>query len=85
MDYIEIILRRKNYSIMKVKEDTFYISKNEHGTYGEFNDFVLQVKINPKNNMVVNWHIEEISIDKNVLQTISKEQISLFQFCKELL
>ena len=41
MDVIDIILRKHNYSIMKVKKDILYIIKNEHGTYGEFNDFIL--------------------------------------------
>ena len=85
MEYIDIILRKNNYSIMKVKTDTFYIIKNEHGTYGEFNDFILEVKINTETNMVLNWAINEISIDKNILNNLSKEQISLFQFCKELI
>jgi hypothetical protein len=85
MDYIDIMLTKNNYSMMKVKNDTFYIIKNEHGTYGEFNDFILEVKINPENNMVLNWSINEISVDKNVLNELSKEEISLFQFCKELI
>ena len=85
MDYIDIILSKNNYSIMKVKRDTFYIIKNEHGTYGEFNDFILEVKINPENNIVLNWSINEISVDKNILNNLSKEQISLFQFCEELI
>ena len=33
MDVIDIILRKHNYSIMKVKKDILYIIKNEHGTY----------------------------------------------------
>jgi hypothetical protein len=85
MDYIDIILAKNNYSIMKVKTDTFYIIKNEHGTYGEFNDFILEVKINPENNIVLNWSINEISVDKNILNNLSKEQISLFKFCNELI
>ncbi len=85
MDYIDIILKKNNYSIMKIKRDTFYIIKNEHGTYGEFNDFILEVKINPENNIVLNWSINEISVDKNILNNLSKEQISLFKFCDQLI
>ncbi len=85
MEYVDIILGKNNYSTMKVKRDTFYIIKNEHGTYGEFNDFILEVKINPENNMVLNWSINEISVDKNILNNLSKEKISLFKFCEELI
>ncbi len=85
MDVIDIILRKHNYSIMKVKKDILYIIKNEHGTYGEFNDFILEVKINPENNMILNWSVNEISVNKDILNYLSKEQMSLFKFCKELI
>lgn len=85
MEHIDIILRKHNYSTMKVKSDTLYIIKNEHGTYGEFNDFILEVKLNTDNNIVLNWFIREISIDKNILINLSKKQISLFEFCEELI
>jgi hypothetical protein len=84
MEHIDIILRKYNYSIMKLNADTFYIIKNEHGTYGEFNDFILEVKINPDTNMVLKWSINEINVDSNILINLSKEEISLFAFFKEL-
>ena len=85
MEHIEIILRKHNYSIMKIKKDMYYVIKNEHGTYGEFSDFTLEMQINPTLNIVTNWTINDISVDENILNILSKCPVSLTQFCKELI
>lgn len=84
MDYMNSILTKHNYSVMRVKQDTYYIIKNERGTYSELNDYVLEVKLSPDNKKVLSWIITEISIDKAVLKGLPKGSISLAQFCEEL-
>jgi len=84
MDYMNYILIKHNYSVMRVKQDTYYIIKNERGTYSELNDYVLEVKLSPDNKTVLSWTIKELSINKAVLKGIPKAPISLAQFCEEL-
>ena len=35
--------------------------------------------------MILNWSVNEISVNKDILNYLSKEQMSLFKFCKELI
>ena len=64
MDYhlIDYIIRKKNYSLWRSCEHKFEIIKNEHGTYGEYNDFVIKVELSNNNTNVVS--VEVVSDDK---------------------
>lgn len=59
LDYnqIEYIIRRKNYCLWKITDGKFDIIKNEHGTYGEYFDFIITVKIVPETCIVNSWKI----------------------------
>jgi hypothetical protein len=36
MEFAETLLVAHGYSVIKIRKDSWYIVKNEHGTYGEF-------------------------------------------------
>lgn len=59
LDYkqIDYIIQRKNYCLWKITDDTFDIIKNEHGTFGEYFDFIITVKIDINTNIVSSWKI----------------------------
>lgn len=84
MDYMNYTLTKHNYSVMMVKQYTYYIIKNERGTYSEFNDYVLEVKLSSDNKKVLSWSIIEMSIDKSAVNGLTKAPISLAKFCDEL-
>lgn len=59
LDYTQIdyIIRRKNFCLWKITDEKFDIIKNEHGTYGEYFDFIITVKIVPQTYVVKSWKI----------------------------
>ena len=65
MDYhiIDYIVRKKNYSLWRSCKNKFDIIKNEHGTYGEYNDFVIKIELCDNNNYIIN--VDVISDDKD--------------------
>ena len=55
MDYhiIDYIIRKKNYSLWRSCKNKFNLIKNEHGTYGEYNDFVIKIEICDNSNSIL--------------------------------
>ena len=72
MDYhiIDYIVRKKNYSLWRSCKNKFDIIKNEHGTYGEYNDFVIKIELCDNNNYIIN--VDVISDDKDYEKKIKK-------------
>lgn len=87
MDYhiIDYIIRQKNYSLWRSCENKFDIIKNEHGTYGEYYDFIISIVLD--NNYIVKCDV--ITHDKEYKKEIqifineitSKCNIKLDKFC----
>ena len=59
LDYkqIDYIIRKKKYGLWKITDNTFDIIKNEHGTFGEYFDFIITVIIDTNTNIVKSWNI----------------------------
>lgn len=71
MDYriIDYIIRKKNYSLWRYCKNKFDIIKNEHGTYGEYYDFIIKIEL-CNNNCIIN--VDVISHDKDYENQIKK-------------
>ncbi len=92
MDYhiIDYIIRKKNYSLWRFCKNKFDIIKNEHGTYGEYYDFIIQIEV-CDNNYIIN--VDVISDDKNYEKQIKKivneiivsENVQFDKFCFAIL
>lgn len=54
MDYhiIEYIIRKKNYSLWNYGNNKFDITKNEHGVYGEYYDFIIKIDVCDNTNCI---------------------------------
>ena len=72
MDYhlIDYIIRPKNYSIWPICKNKYDIIKNEHGTYGEFYDFIISLYLDENTHSIVNCDI--IADDNEYKQNIKK-------------
>lgn len=69
---IKYILRKKNFSLYLVNDDEIDIIKNENGTYGEFNDFIINIKINKYTNKVLSWKVILPNKNEMYLMEINK-------------
>jgi hypothetical protein len=68
---IDYIIRKQKYCLWKLTDDTFDIIKNEHGTFGEYFDFIITVKIDINTNIVSTWEISNSGTSsKNYIQEI---------------
>lgn len=66
---IDYIIRKQNYSLWRVCKNKFDIIKNEHGTYGEYSDFIINIEV-CDNNSIIN--VDVISDDKDCEKQIKK-------------
>lgn len=90
-DYNQIvyIMQQKKFSLFKISNSVFNIIKNEHGTFGEFFDYLISITVNTKTNCVIHWTIsdsgtssdEYISNIKSQLKTIFNTQTSFTDVC----
>tara|TARA_B100000073_G_scaffold303411_2_gene271452 strand:+ start:1910 stop:2200 length:291 start_codon:yes stop_codon:yes gene_type:complete len=71
MDYhiIDHIIRKKNFSLFPICKNKYYIIKNEHGTYGEYYDFIIKIELCDNNNII---NVDVISDDKDCEKQIKK-------------
>lgn len=88
MDYhtIDYIIRKNNYSLWCHSETNFDIIKNEHGTYGEYYDFVINVELNIERNISkYNIIIDNDILKKDILKFLDKlfetGKICFHDFC----
>jgi sensor histidine kinase YesM len=60
-DYNQIvyIMQQKNFCLFKISNYKFNIIKNEHGTFGEFFDYLITITIDPKTNYIIYWAISD--------------------------
>lgn len=72
MDYhiIDQIIRKKNYSLWRSCKNKFDIIKNEHGTYGEYYDFIIKIELCNNTNYIIN--VDVMSDDKDLEKKIKK-------------
>jgi|LauGreDrversion4_2_1035121.scaffolds.fasta_scaffold106618_2 hypothetical protein len=87
-DYNQIvyIMQQKNFCLFKISNYTFNIIKNEHGTFGEFFDYLITLTVDSKTNYVVDWKIsdtgtsteESINNVESQLKTIFNSKQILF-------
>ncbi len=84
---IDYIIRPKNYSIWCLCKNKFDIIKNEHGTYGEFYDFIISLELDENTYNIVMWNIQtdnneyKKEIIKIIDEIMQKENIKLDEFC----
>lgn len=69
------LLKKKNFSLFMIDNSNIDITKNEHGTWGEFNDYVISVKIDNKTNKVISWSVK-ISDEENNEQLMSEIMVA---------
>ena len=89
MDYhiIDYIIRKNNYSLWRSCKNKFEIIKNEHGTYGEYYDFIIKIELDDNNNDIINFNVatddEEYGkkINKIVNEIIVSGNIQFDKFC----
>ena len=71
---IDYIIKKKNYCLWKITDDTIDIIKNEHGTFGEYFDFIITIKIDINTNIVSTWKISNSGTSsKNYIQEIESK------------
>lgn len=72
IDYyiIERDLRKKNFTLYMNNDFDIDIIKNEHGTYSEHNDFVVNVKIDKTTTEVLEWVVNLQRKNENYLAEI---------------
>jgi len=88
MDYhiIDYNIRKKNYSLWRCCKNKYDIIKNEHGTYGEYNDFIITIML-CNNNYIINFDVisdnKEYNkeIEKIVTEIIESGNIKFDEFC----
>ena len=90
IDYniIEYIIKKKNFSLYIINIDEIDIIKNEYGTYGEYNDFIINIKIDRYTDEVLEWKVilqnenEKYLLEINeVLSSfVKKEEKILFEY-----
>ena len=66
---IDYIIRKKNYSLFRTCKNNYDIIKNEHGTYGEYYDFIIKIELCDNNNII---NVDVISDDKDCEKQIKK-------------
>ena len=86
---IDYIIRQKNYSLWRISDSMFDIIKNEHGTYGEFYDFMITLKMDPITKNIINYELK-ISTDnkefiEETINDIMNKPITLQDFSFELI
>ncbi len=92
MDYqqIDYNIRKHNYSLWRLDKNRIDIIKNEHGTYGEFNDFIVSTQFDPNTGIILQWkvninndHIKQTVI--TFLEThLTNKQITFEELCLQL-
>jgi hypothetical protein len=93
MELMEPLLNAHDFSILKIRKDSWYITKNEHGTYGEFCDYILEVTVDVSTNVVVSCKINNVfqylfPADKEELLRAFVEKsvgLSINNFCRSLI
>jgi cation transport regulator ChaC len=87
-DYNQIvyIMQQKKFSVFKHSERVINIIKNEHGTFGEFFDYLITVKVDPKTNYVIHWSISDngTSTDEYI-SNIETQLKAIFNSNKQIL
>lgn len=89
MDYhlIDYNIRQKNYSLWRSCKNKFDIIKNERGTYGEYNDFMISIVLSDNNNYIDKWVVitddknYKKEIEKNIHEIMSEGNVQLDKFC----
>ena len=92
---IDYIIHQKNYSLWRISDSMFDIIKNEHGTYGEFYDFMITLKMDPITKNIINYELKistdnkEINNNKEFIEEtindIMNKPITLQDFSFELI
>jgi hypothetical protein len=92
MEFAETLLVAHGYSVIKIKKDSWYIVKNEHGTYGEFYDYILEVSVDLSTQRVSSCNVNRVS--QHLFPADKEEQLEAFvadaakmsinDFCKRI-
>jgi len=75
---IDCIIRKHNYSLWRYCTNKFDIIKNEHGTYGEYNDFIIRIELCDNHIHVVKFDIvvDDKEYEKHIKTIIDQIIIS---------
>ena len=92
MDYflMSYKLKANNFSLYKLSNSKIILSKNENGTYSEFNDYEITIAINETDGTILSFDIK-YNVDKTECKSIEKildnavtNNIKFEELCEQL-
>lgn len=77
MDYflMSYKLKANNFSLYKLSNDKIVISKNESGTYSEFNDYEINIVINETTGVILYWNINPNNNKNELIEKLLREAV----------